>query len=72
MADTEQREGELLPCQHPMTRFKVPDGRMLPIGLKAQEIPFGRLPAKMWCTEGCGWLAVSDEEFAALTEGGRA
>lgn len=70
--NAEQREGELLPCQHPMTRFKVRDGRMLPIGMEAREIPFGRMSATVWCTEGCGWLKVSDEEFASLTEGGHA
>ncbi len=71
-ADTEQRPGELLPCQHPMTRFRVRDGRMLPIAIAAREIPYGRTPAIVWCTEGCGWLSVTDEQFSAVTEGGHA
>lgn len=67
---TEERPGELLPCGHPMTRFKTGSGKMLPIGHPRRPIPYGEMSATIWCTSRCGWLEVADEDFARLTEGG--
>lgn len=77
LPDTEDREGELLPCGHPMTRFRTrhvdqTTAKMLPIGHERQQIPYGEMSATIWCTSGCGWLKVSDEDFERLTAEGHA
>jgi hypothetical protein len=72
LPDTEEREGELLPCGHPMTRFRTVSQSMSPIGRPRTPIPYGELPATVWCTSGCGWLKVTDGDFDHLTTGGYA
>lgn len=64
-------EKRVLSCGCALMLFACKSGKMLPIGHEAQEIPYGRMDAMIWCVQH-GWVHMPDDEFERLTAGGHA
>lgn len=64
---------DTLPCGHPLdgSLFATSGGTHVLIAHGPVETGFGGLPATVWCADGCGWLKVTEADYAVLKEVGR-
>lgn len=54
--------GATLPCGHPVALFETTTGGITALVIR----PSTFAPGACWCSRGCGWVTLTDEEYETI------